>query len=178
VPYRPLKPMCARKWSDEMASSEVSLPGRDGSGRETDGDPSRLQPRGVALVWCGHIAVTCDRGSTRIGPDTTTPDFVKPQVRRCVINCPGPTRMLILALENRYLVTNGSASSSVLRRAMQHVPLLVRRLAMLDSSCGLYASDVGAARRWYVSKLALRRVAPVHPTSRGHRCASRRSRSR
>lgn len=46
---------------------------------------------------CGHIAVTCDRGSTRIGPDTTTADFAKPRSGG-VTNCSGPARMLIFGL--------------------------------------------------------------------------------
>lgn len=61
--------------------------------------PVHGNPRATAK--CGHIAVTCGRGSTRTGPDAKGADFANPQVRRCVTNCPVPTRMLIFRLENR-----------------------------------------------------------------------------
>jgi hypothetical protein len=64
---------------------------------------------------CGHIAVTSGPGSTRTGHDATTADLAKPQVRRCVTNCPGPARMLDFRLEASHSAHPADLSAAEVR---------------------------------------------------------------
>jgi hypothetical protein len=56
-------------------------------------------------VPCAHIALTCERGRPRIGPDEPRPDFAKPQVRRVVPYCSVLSRMAVKILLMRFGVT-------------------------------------------------------------------------
>ena len=58
----------------------------------------------MSSAWtvCAHIALTCEPGSTRIEPDQPRADPAKPQVGRGVTHCPGPSRMVVIALLMRF----------------------------------------------------------------------------